>query len=640
MASKYDGLARIIIQNVGGRENIISLAHCITRLRFKLKDESKANTDILKNTDGIVTVIQSGGQYQVVIGNHVPDVYAVVCEKAHLSAGTEAEADGPKEKMSLGAAFVDMISGIFQPMLSYLCAAGIIKGMLALFAFFFPSFAGSGAYNVWYSIGDGFFAFLPVVLGYNAAKKFKGSEWLGMSMGFALTYSGTTAMANAEAVGTILTGTAFEMSYAYTFFGIPIIMPSGGYCSTVVPVIVATYFAVKLEKKLKQIIPDVVKSFLAPLFTLVIMLPLTFLIIGPITSLLCSVIGVIFGALYDIPVVGGLLAGVLLGAFWQVLVIFGVHWGLVPLCMMNYATLGFDKILSPYFCVSFGQSMAVLAIYLKTKDKNLKDNALPAFISGMFGVTEPAIYGITLPKKKPFIMSCIAGAVGGGFIGLMGAKSYQMGGLGVFGLPSYIGEGTLYSMIIVAIGSVIAMAAAFILVFITYKDDEPVKKETAEIPAADDAAVTGGTIVSPMVGEAIELSKVEDEVFASGALGQGLAIVPEKGEVYAPCDGEITTFFPTGHAIGLQADNGAELLIHVGMDTVKLEGKGFEPMAKQGDKVKKGQLLLKFDMDFIKKEGYTVVTPIIVSNTDDFTDVIPEGNGKVDLNTTVITLLK
>ena len=364
MASKYDGLARIIIQNVGGKDNIISLAHCITRLRFKLKDESKANTEVLKSTDGIVTVMKSGGQYQVVIGNHVPDVYAVVCEKAHIAA--DASSDAPQEKMGIGATLIDWISGIFQPILSILCAAGIIKGLLALWAFFDPDAATSGAYQLWYAFGDGFFAFLPIVLGATAAKKFGGNMFIGMGIGAALCHSGITAMAGAEAIGSVLAGTSFEMSYSATFFGIPIIMPSGGYLSTVVPIIVATYFTVKLEKWFKKVVPDVVKTFIAPVLAFTIMLPLTFLIIGPVTSFLCNVVGVVFGALYNIPVVGGLIAGILVGAFWQVLVIFGLHWGLVPLAMMNYGQLGYDFILSPYFTASFAQSMVVLAIYVKT----------------------------------------------------------------------------------------------------------------------------------------------------------------------------------------------------------------------------------------------------------------------------------
>ncbi len=633
MASKYDGLARIIIQNVGGKDNIISLAHCITRLRFKLKDESKANTDVLKSTDGIVTVMKSGGQYQVVIGNHVPDVYAVVCEKAHIAA--DATSDAPQEKMGIGATLIDWISGIFQPILSILCAAGIIKGLLALWAFFDPEAATSGAYQLWYAFGDGFFAFLPIILGATAAKKFGGNTFIGMGIGSALCYSGITAMAGAEAVGSVLAGTSFEMGYSATFFGIPIIMPSGGYLSTVVPIIVATYFTVKLEKWFKKIVPDVVKTFIAPVLAFVIMLPLTFLIIGPVTSFLCNVVGVIFGALYNIPVVGGLIAGILVGAFWQVLVIFGLHWGLVPLAMMNYGQLGYDFILSPYFTASFAQSMVVLAIYVKTKDKKMKDMALPAFVSGIFGVTEPCIYGITLPKKKPFVISCIASAIGGGIIGFFGVKSFMMGGLGVFGLPVFIGDNTMKHFIVVVIAMVIAMVIAFVATYATYKDDAPV----VEKPVKKKGEAATEVIASPLKGEVKELSEVNDEAFSGGILGQGLAILPIEGKLYAPCNGEITTFFPTGHAIGISSENGAEILIHVGMDTVKLDGEGFTKKKNQGDKVKKGELLLEFDIDKIKGAGYDIITPMIITNSDDYSDVIPTDQTSVAPGDDAITVL-
>ncbi|MDE6760992.1 MAG: beta-glucoside-specific PTS transporter subunit IIABC [Lachnospiraceae bacterium] len=633
MASKYDGLARIIIQNVGGKDNIISLTHCITRLRFKLKDESKANTDVLKSTDGIVTVMKSGGQYQVVIGNHVPDVYAVVCEKAHIAA--DATSDAPQEKMGIGATLIDWISGIFQPILSILCAAGIIKGLLALWAFFDPEAATSGAYQLWYAFGDGFFAFLPIILGATAAKKFGGNTFIGMGIGSALCYSGITAMAGAEAVGSVLTGTSFEMSYSATFFGIPIIMPSGGYLSTVVPIIVATYFTVKLEKWFKKIVPDVVKTFIAPVLAFAIMLPLTFLVIGPVTSFLCNVVGVIFGALYNIPVVGGLIAGILVGAFWQVLVIFGLHWGLVPLAMMNYGQLGYDFILSPYFTASFAQSMAVLAIYVKTKDKKMKDMALPAFISGIFGVTEPCIYGITLPKKKPFVISCVAAAIGGGIIGFFGVKSFMMGGLGVFGLPVFIGDNTMKHLIVVVTATVIAMVIAFVATYATYKDDAPV----AEKPVKKKGEAATEVIASPLKGEVKALSEVNDEAFSGGILGQGLAILPAEGKLYAPCNGEITTFFPTGHAIGISSENGAEILIHVGMDTVKLDGEGFTKRKNQGDKVKKGELLLEFDINKIKEAGYDIITPMIITNSDDYSDVIPTDQASVTPGDDAITVL-
>lgn len=486
MPSKYDGLARIIIQNVGGKSNINSVAHCITRLRFKLKDESKANKDVLEATDGVIKVMQSGGQYQVVIGNNVADVYDAVLEVGHFQgAGTvdedgnavdDGESDGGKK--SPVSILIDMISGVIQPTLGVLAATGIIKGLLALFSFLNILPATSGTYQVLYAVGDGFFYFLPIILGYTAAKKFKMNEFIGMAIGIALCYPAMVNITGGEVLGTLFAGTAFEMSYYTTFLGIPVIMPASGYTSSVVPIIIACALGAMLEKWLRKVIPDVIKLFVVPFVTLVVMVPLTYLVIGPIATILCNLLTAIFSVIYGIPVVGGLIAGVLIGASCQVLVIFGLHWGLVPLALINYATLGYDFILSPYFCVSFAQTFVVLAMLLKTRDDKLKKIALPAFISGIFGVTEPAIYGVTLPKKKPFIYSCIGGAIGGGFIGFVGARSYTMGGLGLFGLPSYIdtvGDTGIQSLIYVVIGTVIASVIGFVLTWVLYKD-EPAKK--------------------------------------------------------------------------------------------------------------------------------------------------------------------
>lgn len=486
MASKYDGLARIIIQNVGGKSNVISVAHCITRLRFKLKDESKANKEVLESTDGVIKVMQSAGQYQVVIGNQVNDVYDAVLEVGHFAGAGEVDEDGNAveggdeggKSKSPVSVLIDVISGVIQPTLGVLAATGIIKGLLALFDFLGWIPSTSGTYQVWYAVADGFFYFLPIILGYTAAKKFKMNEFIGMALGIALCYPNMVNITSGEVLGTVFAGTAFEMSYYTTFFGIPVIMPSSGYTSSVVPIIIAVVLAAKLEKWLKKVIPDVIKLFIVPFVTLVIMVPLTYLVIGPIASILCNVLTVIFSAVYGLPVVGGIIAGLLIGAFWQVLVIFGLHWSLVPLGLINYATLGYDFILSPYFCVSFAQTFVVLAMIFKTKDEKLKKIAIPAFISGIFGVTEPAIYGVTLPKKKPFIYSCIGGAVGGAFIGMMGARSYSMGGLGLFGLPSYIdvtGTTGLQSLIYVVIGTIIASVVAFALIWVLYRD-EPANK--------------------------------------------------------------------------------------------------------------------------------------------------------------------
>ena len=485
MASKYDGLARIIIQNVGGKSNIISVAHCITRLRFKLKDESKANKEVLESTDGVIKVMQAGGQYQVVIGNQVNDVYDAVLEVGHLAAAgavdeegnavEETSGGGKKSPVSL---LIDVISGTLQPTLGVMAATGIIKGLLALFDFLGLIPAASGTYQVWYAVADGFFYFMPLVLGYTAAKKFKVNEFIGMAIGIALCYPAMVNSTAGTVLGTVFTGTAFEMSYYLTFFGIPVIMPASGYTSSVVPIILAVAIAAPLEHWLKKVIPDVIKLFVVPFVTLIVMVPLTYLVIGPIASILCSILSLFFNAIYSIPVVGGLIGGVLIGAFWQVLVIFGLHWSLVPLAMINYSLLGYDFILSPYFCVSFAQTFVVLAIVLKTKDEKLKKIAIPAFISGIFGVTEPAIYGVTLPKKTPFIYSCIAGAIGGAFTGLMRTRSYSIGGLGLFGLPSFIdttGVMGLTNMIYILIAILIASVAGFAMTYVLYKD-EPAKK--------------------------------------------------------------------------------------------------------------------------------------------------------------------
>ena len=485
MASKYDGLARIIIQNVGGKSNIISVAHCITRLRFKLKDESKANKEVLESTDGVIKVMQAGGQYQVVIGNQVNDVYDAVLEVGHLAAAgavdeegnavEETSGGGKKSPVSL---LIDVISGTLQPTLGVMAATGIIKGLLALFDFLGLIPAASGTYQVWYAVADGFFYFMPIVLGYTAAKKFKVNEFIGMAIGIALCYPAMVNSTAGTVLGTVFTGTAFEMSYYLTFFGIPVIMPASGYTSSVVPIILAVAIAAPLEHWLKKVIPDVIKLFVVPFVTLIVMVPLTYLVIGPIASILCSILSLFFNAIYSIPVVGGLIGGVLIGAFWQVLVIFGLHWSLVPLAMINYSLLGYDFILSPYFCVSFAQTFVVLAIVLKTKDEKLKKIAIPAFISGIFGVTEPAIYGVTLPKKTPFIYSCIAGAIGGAFTGLMRTRSYSIGGLRLFGLPSFIdttGVMGLTNMIYILIAILIASVAGFAMTYVLYKD-EPAKK--------------------------------------------------------------------------------------------------------------------------------------------------------------------
>lgn len=631
MASKYDGLSRIIIQNVGGKSNIAGLTHCVTRLRFKLKDESKAQTEILKETDGIVTVLQSGGQYMVVIGNHVPDVFASVVSVGHLESIAKGGADedaekGPKEKQNPFNAFVSIVTEVFTPCLAVLSACGILKGFLSLFSYFGWMDAAGGTYTLLYALADSFFYFMPVLLGFTAAKKFKLPEMEGIVIGLVMVYP-------------TLTSSSLAAMETFKFAGIPIIMPAAGdYTSSVIPVICSVAFAAFLEKRIKKFIPDVIKTFVVPLITLGITIPLTFLVIGPIASGAAGLIGTLCTAIAN---VSNLLLGVFIGFFWQILVMFGLHLAMVPIAMTNMTTIGYDVVLVGMFGATFAQTGAVLAIWLKTKNKKLKSLAAPAFISGIAGVTEPAIYGITLPKKKPFFITCGVAGVAGAALTSLGVKYYQMAGLGVFGYTAYIdtANNDISGMVISMVVSALALVAAFVLVYLTYKDDAPAKKETASSSASASAAGKAGTVESPVKGNVMALENVKDEVFSTGAMGKGIAVEPVEGKVYAPADGEITTFFPTGHAIGILTDTGAEILIHVGMDTVEMKGRGFTPKAKQGDRVKKGDLLLEFDMEKIKAEGHPVTTPIIITNTDDYADIIPTDASAVAVGDEILKLL-
>ena len=622
MASKYDGLARIIIQNVGGKDNIESITHCVTRLRFSLKDESKANTDILKETDGIVTVIQSGGQYMVVIGNHVPQVFDAVVSVGHLESksalagGNEIETTG---KQNLFNSFISIITSVFTPFLGVLCACGILKGVLALLTAVGIMSSASGTYNFLYSLADAAFYFLPPILGMTAAKKFKLPEMEGLLIGLALVYP-------------YITGGDYDIS---NLFGIPVSMPpSGNYTSSVIPVILAVAFAAWFENKcVKKIVPDTIKLFGVPLITLFVTFVLTIFIIGPVASAIANVLALFFNTLNA---ASPILMGAIVGFFWQILVMFGLHWSLVPIAMSNMSTVGEDIILVAMLGTTFAQTGAVLGIWLKTKDKKIKSLAPAAFVSGVAGVTEPAIYGLTLPKKAPFFRTCVIAGVAGAIMCTMGVKAYQMAGMGVFAYPAYVNTATndTSGMIIAIVVSLACVVAGFVSELLFYKDDAPAKKEIKS-----EGGAKAEVIAAPINGELKALSEIEDAAFSSGAMGKGIAITPSEGKVYAPAAGTISAFFPTGHAVGITTNDGAEIIIHVGMDTVKLNGEGFTPKVKQGDKVKKGDLLLEFDIDFIKAQGYPVDTPIIITNTDKYADVIPTDAKNAKVGDELITLI-
>ncbi len=641
MASKYDSLSRIIIQNVGGKDNIINVSHCVTRLRFRLKDESKANTDILKETDGIVTVVKSGGQYMVVIGNHVPDVFDSLVSVGHLESkslksGSVDDDDSPKEKQGIFNTFVGIITGVFSPFLGVLCACGILKGVMTLLSTLGVVNGAGGTYNILYGIGDTAFYFMPVILGFTAAKKFKLPEMEGMLIGLALVSP------------YMLNNGTYDIS---KLFGIPVISPStGNYTSTVLPVICAVAFAAWFERLYKKYIPDTIKTFTVPLITCTVSICLTLLVIGPVTSQISKYLGMGFEAVNGF---SPILMGLLVGFFWQILVMFGLHWALVPIAISNMTLLDSnglligEVILTAMLGTTFAQTGACLGIMFKTKDKKLRSLCPPAIISGIAGVTEPAIYGITLPKKAPFFRTCAVAGVAGAVLCMLGVRDYQMAGMGVFSYTMFLNPDNkdVKPMIIGIIVSIICVIVAFILEMIFYKDGDKnsSKKEAknnSDINLKTEAAKkTNVSISAPIKGNVVALEDVKDEVFSSESMGKGIAIEPEEGKVYAPADGVISTFFPTGHAIGITTDLGAEILIHVGMDTVEMNGDGFEPQKSQGDKVKKGDLLLKFNIDKIKAARHPVTTPVIITNSDDYADVIPTNALKVDSGDELIQII-
>lgn len=622
--SKYENLAKEILENVGGKENINSLTHCVTRLRFRLKDESKANDEALKNNPGVVTVMKSAGQYQVVIGNHVPLVYADVCELAGISNGTQqVEEEAPQ---GLFNKLIDIISGCFQPILGPLCAAGIIKGLNALLVFVLgSSFNNSGTYMILNAIGDSIFNFLPIILGYTAAKKFNVNVIVGMIIGATLCYptiQTDTLSAAGKAIGTL----PFIGSYYTKFIGIPFV--SGNYTSTVVPVICIVALAAQIQKIAKKFVPEMLQNFFVPFFVLIISLPIGLLVIGPVVSLLTTVLSNMFAGLYAF---SPIVTAFVIGALWQCLVIFGLHWALVPMAMVNIGNLGYDTILPGMLGTTFAATGVLAAMYLKLKDENKKALAIPGVISAFCGVTEPAIYGFLLPEKAPFVFSCIGGAVGGAIMGTVAVKQYVIGGLGIFSVVNFISpKGNATGMIVSLIAGAVSLVVGFVLTMIFYKTNDQ-QVENKEVTKLEEE-----TILAPIKGEVKPIEESSDAAFASGALGKGVVILPEEGKVYAPVTGTVTVLFPSLHAIGITSDAGVELLIHIGINTVQLNGEGFTAHIKQGDQIKQGQLLVEFDMNKIKEAGYTLETPVLVTNYADLKEVKNTNASSVQLQETLI----
>lgn len=612
-------LARKIVAGVGGADNIISLIHCATRLRFKLKDASKAQAEVLKKTPGIIMVVESGGQFQVVIGNHVADVFQAVNRVTGTGpdAGQAAEADS---KGNIFNRFIYVISGIFSPLIGLLAATGILKGILAVALSCQWMTEQSGTYLILFSASDSLFYFFPVILGYTAGKRFGGNPFITMVIGGALIHPLIIkALVNEQSADVV----------NLHFIGIPVTLIN--YTSSVIPIIFSAWLCSMMERKLNALLPLAIKNFFTPLLCLIVITPMTFLVVGPLSTWVSELIAAGYLYLYNaVP----WFAGAVMGGLWQIFVMFGLHWGLVPLSINNFTVLGYDSMMPLLMPAILAQVGAALGIFLCERDAQKKVVAGSAALTGLFGITEPAVYGVNLPCKYPFIIACISGSLGAALIGHAQTKVYSFGLPSIFTfmqtIPSTGVDYTVWASVIGgAISTGFALAGTMVCYFF-YKNREAASApEAAQVIHSAKIKKDGlATISSPLTGDIVLLPDVADATFASGLLGKGIAIRPSVGEVISPVKGRIASLFTTLHAIGIESEDGVEVLIHVGIDTVKLNGQFFQAYVNPGDSVQVGDRLISFDISSILAAGFDLTTPVVISNSDDFTDVLPLNSKK------------
>lgn len=620
----YEKLAVDIIDAVGGKNNIIKASRCATRLRLVLKETTNEAKENVSNLTGVITVVESGGQFQVVIGTHVGKVFDKVASELNLDSN--AIEDAPKA--SVLNRIIATMSAVFAPFIYILAAAGILQGCLILINMANPSFSSTGTYEVLSFMSWAPFTFLPIFIAITASKHFKCNTFIAVACCAALVSPTWAEIASRVASGENI-----------RFLGISLAETT--YTSSVLPPLFLIWILSYVEKFVDKILPDVVKALFTPFICMIVMVPLTILAIGPLSDSLATGIANGYNALYNF---APAVAAAVIGGLWQIVVIFGVHWGVTPMCLANYDLYGMDTFQAFQTMAVIAQAGAVLGVFIKARNKKTKNMALSAGITGIFGITEPAIYGVNLRFKKPFICGCIAGAIGAVVGSFFNIAYYAYAGLpGLLTVVNAITPNNSKSIIGMLIGAAISFFGAIILVQVIGFGE----KETEEKNENNDVNVNEGQpilnmgikeIKSPISGKVIELEKVNDPVFSSGAMGKGVAIEPIDNKVYAPFDGVIEFIADTKHAIGLLSDDGVEVLIHVGMDTVKMNGKGFDVKTKVNSKVKAGDLLLEFDKSVIEKEGYSLITPVVITNADNYEDNVLCINEEVKNGREIINL--
>ena len=634
-------IALQIIDGVGGKENVSGLTHCFTRLRFVLKDESKASKDKVSSIEGVIQVVEASGQFQVVLGNKVEAIYDEIMPLLENPDTEDGEQD---KKVGIGTKILNVVTAIFTPTIPAIAASGMLKGILAVAALiglnvYHVDIKTFNTYIILNAASDALFYFMPVILARSAAKVFKTNEYIAMTLGATLCY---------PTLVELMTG-----NKAVTLFGIGI--TKANYVSSVVPIIIAVFVLAYVEKFVKKIMPDVLKIIMVPTLSLLIMVPATLMIFGPIGIYIGNAVN---WAYHYIMNLSPILLGAFVGGIWCVLVIFGAHRAIIPIGINDVAKTGRQNLLAFAGAANFSQAGAALGVFFKTKNKNLKTVAASATVTALFGITEPAIYGANLRLKKPMVYAVISGALGGALMGWGGSYGNAFANQGVLTIPVYASAGTK-AFICYILGCLIAFGGACILTVILGFNDLPsdaapaeknssktdqIEDTQEENPAktidedlvADDCDLS---VNSPVEGKTIPLAQVSDEVFASGVLGKGVAVQPTSGKILAPADATVSMIYPTLHAIGLILDSGIEMMIHIGIDTVKLNGKYFEKHVQDGDHVKKGQLLVSFDMQKIEQAGYDLTTTVVVTNSKNYAAIGSTNKDNVTNNDQLLYLL-
>ncbi|MCM3133397.1 beta-glucoside-specific PTS transporter subunit IIABC [Paenibacillus polysaccharolyticus] len=618
-------LSKDILKLVGGEENVDQVTHCMTRLRFNLNDNKKADKETLKNTPGVMGVMENGGQFQVIIGNDVPKVYnALVGNMSKgANAGSSTASTGPKQKRNPISALFDFISGVFTPILPAITGAGMIKGIVAILVAFGWLSDKSSTYVILSAIGDGAFYFLPIILAISAAKKLGSNMYIGAALAAGIMHPTITAL--------LAEGNS-------SFAGIKVVAAT--YSSTVIPIVIAIWIASYVEKAVDRITHSSVKLIVVPTVTLLIMVPLTLIAIGPLGSIIGNGMSGGIAWLFDN---ASILASILIGGTMSLLIITGMHYALLPIVVGSMTTLGYDFIIPLMLAANWAQAGGAIGVGLRSKNGQTKSMAYSTGLTAFMGITEPAMYGVNMRYKKPFIAALIGGAIGGGFMGIVKVKAFVLTGLvGLPGLAAFISP-SISTLIYGILGGVIAIVSAALITYIlgfqendapqaaaTSASTETVTSATTTAPAVtEETQAQDEQVYSPITGEVKPLSEVPDPAFSEEIMGKGFAIQPTEGRVVSPINGTVFSLSKSGHAIGLVSDTGAEMLIHIGIDTVKLKGQFFSPKVQAGTKVSVGDVLMEFDREEIEKAGYTTITPVIITNMHQYTSIESAGRTTV-----------